>query len=409
MSIEVQVNKGAGLDVHRDFVEACVVFGPGKNDFVRQRFSTLPHGLQELLRWLLTLGCTHAAMESTSVFWRPVYEALEGSIEPLFSNAQHVKNVPGRKTDITDAHWLAVLLRYGLLANSYVPPRPLRELRELSRYLTKLTQSRTAFINRAHKTLQIGGIKLSSVASEAFGVSGRRMIEAIIEGESSAAKLADLAKGRLRKKIPQLEQVFVQPVSDHRKLLLDLQMRDIDRLDASIANLEQTLSKRVEPYSDFITRVAAMPGSSERAAQVLLAEIGPDMSPWHNDVAKLAAWAGVAPGNKQSAGKRRRARTRDGNPYVKTLLVEIAQAAVRCEGSRFQAAYRSSKPRLGGNRALVKIAHQWLCCFFFMMLRNEPYRDIPSAELDQVARQRKARHLVKQLAELGYTAVPATA
>lgn len=409
MSIEVHVRRGAGMDVHRDFVEVCVVFGPGEKDRERGRFSTLPHGLEELRQWLLELGCTHAAMESTSVYWRPVYEALEGSVELVVCNAQHVKNVPGRKTDVTDAHWLAVLLRYGLLANSYVPARPLRELRELSRYQTKLTQSRTAFMNRAHKTLQIGGIKLSSVASEAFGVSGRLMIEALIEGETSASNLADLAKGRLRRKIPQLEQVFVQPVSDHRKLLLEMHMRDIDRLDVSIANVEKMLAERVTPYADFITRVADMPGSSERAAQVLLAEIGPDMSPWRNDFPKLAAWSGVAPGNKQSAGKRSRARTRDGNPYVKTLLVEIAQAAVRCEGSRFQAAYRSAKPRLGAKRALVKIAHQWLRCFFFMMLRGETYRDIPPAALDQVERQRKARYLVKKLTELGYPAVPATA
>lgn len=409
MSMAVHVRTGAGFDVHRDFVEVCVVFGPGEKDFVRRRFSTLPYGLEELGQWLVQLGCTHAAMESTSVYWRPVYEVLEGSLELVVCNAQHVKNVPGRKTDVTDAHWLAVLLRYGLLANSYVPARPLRELRELSRYLTKLTQSRTAFINRAHKTLQIGGIKLSSVASEAFGVSGRRMIEALIEGETSASNLADLAKGRLRRKIPQLEQVFLQPVSDHRRHLLELQMHDIDRLDASIANLEQTLLKRVEPYSDFIARVAAMPGSSQSAAQVLLAEIGPDMSVWRNDPDKLAAWAGVAPGNKQSANKRSRARTRPGNPYVKTQLVEIAQAAVRCEGSRFEAAYRSSKARLGAKRALVKIAHQWLRCFFFMMLRNEPYRDIPPPELDQATRQRKARHLLKKLTELGYQAVPVTA
>jgi transposase len=409
MSMAVHVSNGAGFDVHRDFVEVCVVFGPGEKDFIRKRFSTLPYGLRELREWLIQLCCTHAAMESTSVYWRPVYEALEGSVELVVCNAQHVKNVPGRKTDVTDAHWLAVLLRYGLLANSYVPARPLRELRELSRYLTKLTQSRVAFINRAHKTLQIGGIKLSSVASEAFGVSGRLMIEALIEGETSASKVADLAKGRLRRKIPELEQVFVQPVSDHRKHLLELQMRDIDRLDVSIADLERTLSKRVEPYADFITRVAAMPGSSEAAARVLLAEIGPDMSPWHNDPDKLAAWAGVAPGNKQSGGRRSRARTRDGNPYVKTRLVEIAQAAVKSEGSRFQVAYRSSKARLGGKRALVKIAHQWLRCFFFMMLRGEAYRDIPPAELDQAAQQRKARHLLKKLTELGYQAVPVTA
>ena len=407
--MEVLVNKGAGIDVHRDFVEVCAVFGPGKKDFVRQRFSALPDGLQTLRTWLLELGCTHVAMESTSVYWRPVYDALEEAVEIILCNAQHVKNVPGRKTDVTDAHWLAILLRYGLLANSYVPPRPLRELRELTRYHKRVTDSKTAFINRAHKTLQIGGIKLSSVASEAFGVSGRLMLEAIINDENpTPSELADLAKGRLRRKRSELERVFAQPVSEHRKKLLAMQLNDIDRLDASVAEIENTLQPRLEPYRDFIERVAEMPGSSEQSAAVLLAEIGPDMSPWHNDFAKLAAWSGVAPGNKQSAGKRARARTRDGNPYVKTQLVEIAQAAVKVEGSRFQAMYRRVKPRLGAKRALVKIARHWLRSFFEMMVRGERYREFPPVVPDQAAQQRKAEILIKKLAALGYTGATLT-
>jgi transposase len=401
--LRVLVSVGAGLDVHRDFVEACVVYGPDEKDFVRRKFETFPDALEELRVWLAERGCTHVAMESTSVFWRPIYDALEGAVEIVVCNAQHVKQVPGRKTDVTDARWLAVLLRYGLLAKSYVPERRLRELREVTRYMTKLTQSKTAFLNRAHKTLQIGGIKLSSVASEAFGVSGRLMLEAIIDGEESVPKIADLAKGRLRKKIPQLERVFRLPISDHRRQLLGLQLGDIDRLEASLASIEELLTTKLAPNADFIERVADMPGSSDLAAAVLLAEIGPDMSPWRTDFAKLAAWCGVAPGNHQSASKRRRTRTRDGNPYVKTMLVEIAQAAVKQEGSRFQAMYRSDKPRLGAKRALVKIAHAWLRCFFEMMVRGERYREVPAAALDQSAKQRKASKLLKRLKGLGYT------
>ena len=200
--MEVLVSRGAGLDVHRDFVEACAVLGPRRTDLRRQRFSTFPGGLRALSEWLVALECTHVVMESTSVYWRPVYDALEGHVEIVVCNAQHVKNVPGRKTDMTDAHWLGMLLRYGMVSNSYVPPRPLRELRELTRYQTKLTQSKTAFINRAHKTLQIGGIKLSSVASQPFGVSGRLMMDAIIEGNHTAGEIAGLAKAALRRKIP---------------------------------------------------------------------------------------------------------------------------------------------------------------------------------------------------------------
>lgn len=407
--MEVLVSRGAGFDVHRDFIEACTIFGPGKKDFVRKRFSTFPDGLAELKNWLAEMGCTHVAMESTSVYWRPIYDVLEGHVEVIVCNAQHVKNVPGRKTDVTDAHWLATLLRYGLLANSYVPPRPLRELRELTRYMTKLTQSKTAFLNRAHKTLQIGGIKLSSVASEAFGVSGRLMLDAVIEGNKSPGEIADLAKSALRRKIPQLEQVFKQPVSEHRKKLLAMQLNDVDRLDASLAQVEQIVESKLEPYAEFLGRVAEMPGAGQKAASILLAEIGPDMTPWQNNFAKLAAWAGVAPGNKQSAGKRARARTRDGNPYVKTILVEIAQAAVGVEASRFQLMYRRVKSRLGAKRALVKIARHWLRCFFFMMVREERYREILPAAPDQSEKQRKATQLVKKLSELGFSVTFTTA
>lgn len=404
--LEVRVKTGAGMDVHRDFVEVCIVFGPGEGDYVRRRFETYPDGLAELRAWLVEGKCTHAAMESTSVYWRPVYDALEGAVEMVVCNAQHVKNVPGRKTDVTDARWLAVLLRFGLLANSYVPPRPLRELREITRYLTKVTQSKVAFLNRAHKTLQIGGIKLSSVASEAFGVSGRLMIEAVIAGENSPAKIADLAKGRLRRKLPELERVFSLSVSEHRRQLLGLQLRDIDRLEACLAGIDHLLAEKLQPYGEFLDRVSAMPGSSRHAAAVLLAEIGPDTSPWQHKFPKLSAWAGVAPGNKQSAGKRVRVRTRDGNPYVKTMLVEIAQAAVKVNGSRFEAMYRTHKPRLGKKRALVKVAHHWLRCFFEMMVRGEQYRELPIAALDQFEQQRKARRLARKLEGLGYTVTP---
>jgi len=412
--MDVLVPRGCGLDVHRDFVEACAIVGPKKTDVVRQRFSTFADGLVALRGWLAELGCTHVAMESTSVYWRPVYDALEGQVELIVCNAQHVKNVPGRKTDVTDAHWLAMLLRHGLLASSFVPPRPLRELRELTRYQTKLRYTQTATINRAHKTLQIGGIKLSSVASQPFGVSGRRMMDALIEGTSGPAQIARLAIGTLRRKIPQLERAVAQPLSEHRKSLLTMQLRDVDRIEASLAQIELMIEDRLAPYSAFIERVARMPGCGRKAAAVLLSEIGPDMTPWHNDPRKLAAWAGVAPGNKQSAGKRARMRTRDGNPYVKTILVEIAQAAVRTQGSRFQALYGRVKPRLGAKRALVKIARHWLQAFFFMMLRGEAYREPDVAALDQKATQTQARHLIKKLAALGLevsitAASPATA
>jgi len=400
--LEVLVSRGAGLDVHRDFCEVCVVYGPHEKDLVRRQFGTMPDELAELRAWLVEQGCTHAAMESTSVFWRPVYDALEGAVEIVVCNAQHAKNVPGRKTDVADAQWLAILLRYGLLSNSYVPARPLRELREVTRYMTKLTQSKTSFLNRAHKTLQIGGIKLSSVASEAFGVSGRLMIAAVVEGDHGPAEIADLAKGRLRRKIPQLERVFQQPVSPHRRELLALHLADIDRLEASLAQVENLLEEKLQPHEEFIERVASMPGSSRFAAATLLAEIGPSMAPWHNDFTKLAAWSGVAPGNKQSANKRSRTRTRDGNPYVKTLLVEVAQAAVRIDGSRLQTIYRGAKSRLGAKRALVMVAHHWLRYFFEMMVRNEPYRELPNAPLDPSAQQRKACKLVKKLRMLGY-------
>jgi transposase len=334
--MQTLVERGCGLDVHQATVVACllVVLNNGKVQKQMRTFGTTTRELLALRAWLLAQGCTHVAMESTGVYWKPVYAVLEGegALEIVVANAQHVKKVPGRKTDVKDAEWMADLLCHGLLRSSFVPPQPIRELRDLTRYRRKLVESQAAERNRLLKLLESANIKLASVASDVFGVSGRLMLRALIAGKATIQEMADLAKGLLRKKMPELELALEGKVEEHHRFLLRLQLERLEAAEADLAVLEQRIQQKLQPYATQVALLDEIPGVDWRLAAAILAELGVDMSVFPT-VSQLASWAGVCPGNNESAGKRKSSRIPKGNVYLKAALVEAANSAAKAKGT----------------------------------------------------------------------------
>ncbi len=401
--MEVIIERCCGLDVHQETVVACVLIGaPGERPRKQIRtFRTMTRDLEALRDWLQELGVTHVGMESTGVYWRPVYAVLEGCFELIVGNARHIRNVPGRKTDVKDAEWIADLVRHGLIAKSFVPPRPLRELRELLRYRRKLTESQSAERNRLQKLLETANIKLSSIASDVFGVSGRAMLRALIAGEISPEAMADLARGQLRRKRDDLILALDGRVEEHHRFLLAMQLRRIEAIEADIAALDQRIGERLEPYSAAHALLMQIPGVDWVVAAVLIAEIGVDMSVFVS-VYHLSAWAGVCPGNHESAGRQKSGRARKGNIHLRTILVSAAISASRVKGSYLKDKYHRLKARRGALRAALAIAHKILVAAYHMLAKNLPYRDLGEAYLDQISQTRTAANLKRRLERLGY-------
>lgn len=393
----------AGLDVHKEWIYVCVLSGKGRRPQKFQfKFGTFHHQLIALRQKLLELGVTHVLMESTGVYWMPIYEVLEGFVEVIVANAQHVMNVPGRKTDESDAEWLARLLRFGLVKPSFVPPRQIRELRHLTRYRRALVQARASEQNRIEKHLQITGVKLSSVTSKVFGVSGTDMLHHIAQGKTDPADLAALARGRLRRKIEPLQEAFATPISEQTQQLISVQLDQIKRLTTTIEQVEAKIRATAEPYRAVIERLDQIPGINQLAAIDIIAEVGVDMSPWKTH-RQLAAMAGVCPGNYISAGKRLKNRSRQGNPYLKSILVQTATSAVNKSGSFFQARYKQLKQRRGHKRAILAIAHSMLIAIYYMLSRDQDYREFTPPRAAVIDATSKANALVKQLQKLGYS------
>jgi transposase len=340
-------------------------------------------------------------MESTGVFWRPVYNILEGQFEIVLVNARHVKNVPGRKTDVKDCEWIAQLLQCGLLRGSFIPPRPQRELRDLTRMRTQLTRQMATVANRIHKVLEDTNIKLGVVATDALGVSGRQMILALIAGETNAVKLADMARGRLRDKIPLLEQALVGKVTEHHQFLLKALMDQLIYIETQIERFSQRIEDAARPFERAITALIPMPGYDRVSAQNVIAEIGPDMKPFRTD-AHLCSWAKVCPGNNESAGQRKSGATGHGNRWLETILVQVAWAASHKKGSYFQAQYRRLAGRRGKKRAVVAVAHSILTVTYFILKERRTYKDLGGDHFDQISRDRICRYHVKRLQDLGY-------
>lgn len=378
---------------------ACVITPEGQETRI---FGAMTKDLLALADWLSERRVTHVAMESTGVYWKPVYNLFEGAFTLLVVNAYHVKVVPGRKTDVKDAEWIADLLRHGLLQGSFIPDRPQRELRELVRYRRSLIQQRAQVVNRIQKVLEGGNIKLGTVASNVVGASGRAILEALVAGRDDPEALAELARGRLREKLPELVEALRGFVGPHQRLLLTSQLRHLDFLNAEIMGLDEEVTERMSPFEEALQRVDAIPGMGRRAAEAVLAEIGTDMSRFPT-AAHLASWARVCPGNHASAGKRKSGRTGHGNPWLRSALVEAARAASHTKNTYLAAQYHRLAARRGSNRATLAVAHTILVIVYHLLHRNTAYLDFGPNYFDERDRQATVRRAVKRIQSLGYT------
>jgi transposase len=402
--MQTLVERGCGMDVHQATVVACllVVMKNGKAQKQVRTFGTTTRELMGLREWLLSEGCTHVAMESTGVYWKPIYAILEGAFEIIVANAQHVKKVPGRKTDVKDAEWIADLLCHGLLRASFVPPKPIRELRDLTRYRRKLVESRSAERNRLLKLLESANIKLASVASDVFGVSGLLMLHALVEGKATAREMAELAKRQMRKKIPELELALEGKVEEHHRFLLSVQLRRLRTVEADLGILEQRIQEKLKPYALQLALLQEIPGIDETLAAAIIAELGVDMSVF-GTVSQLASWAGICPGNNESGGKRKSSRIPKGNVYLKTALVEAAQSAAKAKGTYLRDKFYRLKARRGYKRACVAIAHKILVAIYHMFSHRVCYNELGDLYLDKLNKHHLTRNLVHRLERLGYT------
>jgi transposase len=402
--MEVMHQCCCGLDVHKDTVVACVrrTDQDGRVGEEVRTFGTTTAGLLELGDWLVGRQATIAAMESTGVYWKPVWNLLEGRLELMLVNAREVKQLPGRKTDVKDSQWIAQLLSCGLLKASFVPPLPQRELRDLTRTRTSLLQDKSRVANRLQKILEDANIKLGSVASDVLGVSGRKMIRALIEGKMSASEMADLARQRLRQKLPQLAAALSGRVSEHHRFMLKLLLEEIEHFEQQIATVDARIEAVMSPLEKTaLTLLDEIPGIDQRAAQNILAEIGTDMSRFPS-ASHLASWAGLSPGNDKSAGKRRSGRMSDGNRWLKGTLNQCAWAASRKKDSYFAAQHRRIASRRGVKRATMAVAHSQLCICWELLTHGQCYQDLGRDYFDRTNEDRVKRQLVKRLEKLGY-------
>jgi transposase len=403
--MDVLIDRCAGLDVHKDKITVCVRrWVPGRRRQGETRtYATFEASLRDLRDWLIVEGVTDVAMEATGVYWKPVWYALEDcGFDLKLVNPQHVKAVSGRKTDVRDAAWLAQLLECGLLTPSFVPPRPIRELRDVTRYRRRLIEDKGREIQRLQKLLEDAQVKLDSVVTDITGVSARLILTALCDGERDPEVLADMAKRRLRSKIPQLRQAVPGRFNDHHAVLVRELMDHIDYLDAAVARLDARVEELIGPFSTARDLLATIPGIKHRNAEIILAEIGIDMSCFPSP-AHLASWAGVCPGNNESAGKHRSGRTRRGDPWLSSALVEAAWSASRTRGTSMQARFWRIAKRRGTERAVMAVAHHLLIVIWHILHDQTPYQEMGA---DYTTRTddptRRQRHLVHQLEQLGY-------
>lgn len=402
--MEVQHERCSGLDVHKDTVVACVrVAEGGKVRRETRTFGTMTRDLLALVDWLQEQRVTHVAMEATGVYWKPVWHILAGFFELILANAAHIKNVPGRKTDVKDAEWIADLLAHGLIRASFVPPEEIQSLRGLTRTRKQLVQERSQHVHRIQKTLQDANIKIDSVITDLMGKSGTAFLEALIAGETNPDELVKLADRRLKASREEIMEALRGYVTEHHRFLLKLHLDLIRQLDAAILRVETEVAALLEPFRADIDLLVTMPGVSDVAAQVILAEIGADMTRFQT-ASHLISWAGLCPRNDESAGKRRSTRIRHGAPWLKETLVQVAWAAARTKGSRFQALFQRIRARQGAKKAIIAVAAEVLRCAWHMLTRREPYAHLEAKVLEPMDRERQAQQLVTRLRNLGYNA-----
>jgi len=401
--MEVLYPRCCGLDVHKETVVACLrLVVDGKVVKEVRTFSTTTASLMSLSEWLTETKCTHIAMEATGVYWKPVWHILaDGEFELVLANAAHVKNVPGRKTDVKDAEWVSDLLAHGLIRASFVPDSPTQEMRTLLRTRKQLSREKASHILRIQKTLEDANIKLDSVITDVMGLSGRKMIEALIAGQSDPAKLARLADHRVKASQETLRQALRGRVTRHHRFLLRLHLQQIDALDAAIAKTDREVEAGIQPFRSAVEQVVSIPGVKDLSARQILSEIGIDMSRFPSD-GHLISWACICPRNDESAGKRRSTRIRKGSPWLKTTLVQCAWAASRKKDSYLQAQFHRIRSRRGVKKAIVAVAASILTAIYHMLKDGTMYHDLGPNHFDSRAKERQKKRLVKRLADLGY-------
>jgi transposase len=401
--METIVERAAGLDVHKAQVTACVRVPGQRGERVQEvaEFPTTVRGLLSLRDWLQAHRVTQVAMEATGVYWKPVWAILEDEFDCLLCNARHVKQVPGRKTDVSDAAWLCQLAEAGLLRRSFVPPKPIRALRNLTRYRKAQIGERQREANRLHKLLEDTGIKLDCVATDILGASGRAMLDALVAGTTDPEVLAELAKGRLRAKIPALREALVGRFDRQHALIVSAILAHLDFLDEQIALLSDAIEEQLAPFAGAVELLCTIPGVQRRTAEAVLAEIGTDMSRFPS-ARHLASWAGQCPGNDRSAGRRRSGKTRHGSKWLDTALTEAALAATRTNDVYLAAQYQRLRPRRGHGRALGAVKHSILCACWHMLTTGELYREVGGDYFTRRDPERATRRLVAQLERLGH-------
>jgi transposase len=392
----------AGLDVHAKTVVACVIKEGQKQ---RRTFGTMTDDLLVLLDWLVAAGCTHVAIESTGVYWRPVFNLLEGQVEVILVNARHIKAVPGRKTDVKDSEWLADLLRHGLLKASFIPPFEIREVRELTRYRQTLVKDQAAITNRIQRLIESGNIKLSEVASDVMGVSGRQMLRALAAGERDGEKLALLARGRLKQKQAELGRALTGRLSAAQRFVLQQLLDRFDEIELALMKVNEEIGREVarcpDPFvPEAVELLQTIPGVGRAVAEVIVAEIGVEMSHFASD-AHLSSWAGMCPGNHESGGKRKSGKTRKGSRSLRTALVQAAWAATHTKATYLAAPYRRLVKRKGRKKALVAVGHSILVIVYHVLERKQSYQELGGDYFEKQQRESQCHRLVKQLESLG--------
>ncbi|MFI4972585.1 MAG: IS110 family transposase [Hyphomicrobiales bacterium] len=400
--MEVIYPRCAGLDVHKDTVVACArICADGKVDRWVKTFPTTTAGLLALSDWLTQHGCTVVAMEATGVYWKPVWHILEGSFELVLANAKHIRNVPGRKTDVNDAMWIADLLAHGLIRGSFVPPQPIQELRDLTRTRKQLVREIAQHTQRMQKTLEDANLKITGLITDILGMTGRAILKALIDGESDPERLADLARGSLKTKRPALVEALRGRITEHHRFVLSVHMDHIEALETARQRVEDRLGKSLEPIQAKADLLKTMPGVSDTVAQVILAEIGPDMTRFPT-AGHLVSWAGLCPRNDESAGKRRSTRVRQGAPWLKTVLVQAAWGAARTKDSYLRAQFLRIKGRRGAKKAILAVAASMLTAAYHMLRDNVAYKDLGTTHFDRRDTTKLVNRLIRRVAELGF-------
>ena len=397
--MEIIIERGAGLDVHKETVVACIM-GTGIKKEIRT-FSTVTNDLVRLKKWLKDNQITHLAMESTGVYWKPIFNILEDSFAVVLVNARHVKNVPGRKTDVKDSEWLCKLLRSGLIRGSFIPPKEIRELRDLTRYKRKLIQAIASEKQRIQKILEDANIKLSSVASNIFGASGTRIIEELMKGDLTAEEMAELSKGRLRKRRDDLKEALVGHMEEHHTFMIKASLGHIKAVEEILATLEQRIQVKIERHFKKEYELLQTIPSVKENASVIIAEMGANMDPFPTEM-HCSSWAGMSPGNNESAGKKKPGTTTHGNKCLKSILTEFAWVASRMKGTYLRAKYQSLVGRRGKKKALVAVGHKILIMCYHILKYKVPYKELGENYLDVRKKDRIVKSHIKRLTSLGY-------